>query len=365
MICKKCKKEIPDNSVFCMLCGKKQVTTQNTITKHKRGNGQGTVYKLSGNRTRPWVAAKNKAVLGYFEKKTDAINCINANAGKNLSDKINYTLDQIYAEWSTKHFEKISKSQRDVLSAAWLYFESLYKLKVKDLRTEDYQQAIDKAISANKSRSTCEKIRQLCSGICKYAMQYDIINKNYSTFLSLPKQEKKEKPIFSDAQIETFFKHSEDDTIKTILILIYTGLRINELFELKKEDIDIQNRLFVGGFKTEAGTNRIVPINKKIVPFIEYFLSSSQSEYLICNKVENKKDADHFRKREFYPKLKLLGIERVTPHATRRTFASLAVKAGVRPEVLKDIIGHADFSTTADYYIFPDTDEFLDAIDKM
>ena len=41
--CKKCGQEMPDEAVYCMMCGKK-LTIQKKATK-QRGNGQGTVYK--------------------------------------------------------------------------------------------------------------------------------------------------------------------------------------------------------------------------------------------------------------------------------------------------------------------------------
>ena len=53
------------------MCGKKQVPEKRKALK--RANGTGTVYKLSGRRSRPWVAAKNRVIIGYYPKKTDAL----------------------------------------------------------------------------------------------------------------------------------------------------------------------------------------------------------------------------------------------------------------------------------------------------
>ena len=71
MECRKCRREIPEGSVYCLHCGAKQAAEKRRALK--RANGTGTVYKLSGRRSRPWVAAKNKTIIGYYAKKTDAL----------------------------------------------------------------------------------------------------------------------------------------------------------------------------------------------------------------------------------------------------------------------------------------------------
>jgi len=365
MVCIKCKKDIAQESVYCSWCGKKQTKDNNKPKTLKRANGQGSVYKLSGRRSRPWVASKNKMVLGYFATKIEASNYLNNAVINPISDKFNYTIETLYNEWSAQHYTTLSKSASDGLRSAWLYLKPLYNLKAKDLKTEHYQVAIDNAVNQKKSRAVCEKIKQLCSHLCKYAMQYDLINKNYSAFLKLPKQENKEKEVFTENQINLLFENDSDETIKIILILIYTGLRINELFKLEKSKIDVEKRMFVAGSKTEAGIDRSIPIHDKIIDYIKYFIKTSESNYLLCNEVGKKKDIKNFRERDFTPTLKKLGIENITPHATRRTFASRAAKAGMKPEVLKRILGHAQFSTTAEFYIFPDAEEFLDNINLM
>lgn len=50
MRCIKCNREIPEESVYCMFCGKKQ----EIVPKHrKRSNGSGSIAKLQGARKKP------------------------------------------------------------------------------------------------------------------------------------------------------------------------------------------------------------------------------------------------------------------------------------------------------------------------
>ena len=57
---KKCATGLPDDAIFCHICGKRQIAEPR---KHlKRANNTGTVYKLSGRRRRPWVAAKSGVI---------------------------------------------------------------------------------------------------------------------------------------------------------------------------------------------------------------------------------------------------------------------------------------------------------------
>lgn len=365
MICRKCKEEIPDNSIFCLLCGKKQIATQGVKTK-KRGNNQGTVKKLSGNRAKPYVSLAplnngKREVIGTFATKKEANESLIPFSNKKINDRFNYTLEQIYDEWSKEHFKTLTKSGADGLRSAWIYCEDYKKDKIKDLKTAQYQSIIKKAVSAGKSKSTCNKIRQLISHLNKYALQYDIINKNYSEFLQMPKEEKKEKEIFTDSMIDFLFRFDKDDTVKIILMLIYTGLRINELFALKSTDYNMESNYLIGGSKTEAGINRIVPINEKAIPYFLYFLSQN-NEYIVSNTIGGKKDIKNFRDREFYPcleKYKMLGI---TPHSTRHTFISLSVKRGMPPELLKAIAGHADYSTSINFYNHTNIEELKKGI---
>lgn len=76
------------------------------------------------------------------------------------------------------------------------------------------------------------------------------------------------------------------------------------------------------------------------------------------------KVAANFRRRNYYPLLDRLGIERKTPHSTRHTYASRARKSGMPPEILQKILGHTDYSTTANIYVHTDIEELIKAVEK-
>ena len=57
--------------------------------------------------------------------------------------------------------------------------------------------------------------------------------------------------------------------------------------------------------------------------------------------------------------LKEAGLERITPHACRHTFASLMIAAGVNAKALATFMGHANISITLDRYghLMPGSEE--------
>lgn len=382
MQCKRCKKEIEDDSVYCRFCGRKQIKEP----AERRPNNTGSVYKLPGHRKNPWTVLMPKKngkrpYSGYYTTKTEAILAANKITAEEIPDRYNDTIEDTYKAWNAVHFKKLSGWGEQGYKTAWTYFEAIKNMKMRDIKTDILQSIVDKAVKSGKSRAICEKIRNLSSQLCKYAMQQDLINKNYAQFLSLPKQEKKEKEIFTDEEIEMLMQHKENNDVKIILALIYTGFRIDELLSVETADVHINDGYMIGGEKTEAGESRVVPINEKIMPFIKAWYETAiekKYKYLLVNSKGNKMNPNNFRNRGFYKVLGDLGFQphidkdhpaskfaRLTPHSTRHTFASLAVRAGIKPEVLQKLIGHAHYETTADIYIHDNIQQLKDGIKKM
>ena len=357
MGCIRCGRDIPGDAPFCPWCGKKQAQEKRKALK--RPNGAGTVYKLQGRRKRPWVASKNKVIVGYFERKTDAFAALERLTGKSVTERYNMTFAEVFEDWKTEHYRTIGGKSVAGYDNAYKNCEALHDRKFRDLRTADFQNVIDSY--NDKSRSTQAKYKHLFMQLSEFAVREEIASTNYSKFVRLKGEKPKEKEIFSAAEIEKL-EADGSPAAKIVLMLIYTGMRIGELFNLKKENY--HETYVIGGEKTEAGRNRVIPIRPEGRRYFAELAASATGELLVSGR-DGQKNAENFRGREYYPLLRRLGIKRKTPHATRHTFASWAAAAGLRTDVLQKIIGHANYSTTADIYVHADAEELVGAVDAV
>jgi len=306
-----------------------------------------------------------RQTIGYFESKTEGMDALALHRVNPVSPRTNITLGELYKEWSESKYKHISKSTENNYRAAWKYIQRYEKAKFKDLRTSHWQTIIDQCAENNLSQSTLKKIKTVAVMLYEYAMQNDIVNKNYAEFITLPKESRKERETFSDIDIQTMFNYA--DTVKwvdTILIMIYSGMRISEMLELTKFNVDLEKGIITGGAKTEAGKNRIIPIHPKIIPFIKKWYAKN-GETLICREDGKKISAKYYREKKYYPALEQLGIKKLTPHACRHTFASLMARAKVDTLHIQKIIGHSDYAFTANKYTHLEIEELKKAINKI
>lgn len=356
MQCRKCHADMPDDGKFCPYCGTRQDREPRKALK--RANGTGTVYKLQGRRRRPWAAAKNKTVIGYYETKTAALEALNRLSGRSLDERYNMTFSDVFEAWKSEHYRDIGGKSVASYNRAYAIFEPLHQKKFRTIKTADFQAVIDKHMG--KSNSAVSKYKLLASQLSEWAIREELITTNFASFIRVPEKVKKEKEIFTDSDIEKL-EADGSETAKIVLMLIYTGMRIGELFSLPLEDY--HETYVVGGKKTEAGRNRVIPIRPEGRGYFAYFANQADGPLLLSGYTGDKV-AENFRKRNYYPLLDRIGIERKTPHATRHTYASRARKDGMPPEILQKILGHADYSTTANIYVHTNIEELVRAVEE-
>lgn len=337
----------------------------------RRPNGSGCIRKLSGKRRKPygafitkgWEDGKQVQVfLGAFAKRSDAENHLNQYAG-GIPDSINSTMEQMYDRW-IKGKLNIVKSTADCYSAAWKWMDALHKKKVREVTPQDLQGCVDAITKAGRKRDTSENLRTVAHGIFKLAMKEGICNKDPADYMELPAAQKVVKTIFTDAEIDKIKAQSGNKWADSILVMIYSGMRVSEMLGLTGANIDLENKKIVGaGIKSDAGKEREIPIHNEILPIISNAIKG-KDEYLFSVTPKIMVKDDNYRDRYFYPFLEKLGINH-TPHECRHTTASLLVRSNVLPELAKYILGHEDYTTTMNIYNHPRDEELLSAINKI
>ncbi|GHU93027.1 hypothetical protein FACS1894208_01610 [Clostridia bacterium] len=341
----------------------------------KLPNGSGTVYKLSDTRRRrPWVACapatrdeigdlKKRTVIGYYATQPEARAAL-VEFVKHPVSKPDMTIGELYAEWSAGHYQTISKSMTDGYNACWKRVSVLANEKVRNIRTGQLQALID--CHSELSHSSLNKDKALMSQLMDYAVQNDIIDRNYAAFVRLPRTEQAKKDAFNDIELAKIKKAASAAVqyADLALIMCYTGFRIGEFLTLTRFSYDAAARIFTGGSKTEAGRDRVVPIHQDIIDYVEKWVNRG-GDVIFCRHDGNKWADKHFRESAWYPMLENVGVRRLTPHATRHTFATLLSKGGAATSDVQKLIGHADYSTTANIYTHPDLDALRGAIEKI
>ncbi len=357
MVCLKCKKQIDEGDLFCRYCGKKQVATPRPA--RRRPKGSGNVYKLPGNRRKPFVARMTldgvQTIIGTYETKTEALLALESAELHSINLIHEYTVEQFFNLLVEQNEGKLTKSGLTNYRSGYIHLQHLGKIKMKNIRTVHFQNAIKRAQDAGLGHATWKKIQNVASLMCKLAMANDVIDKNYAQLVTMPESKKKtDKTSFTDKQLDILWKASESDRIAAgILALCYNGMRINEFLDLKKEHVDLSEQMiFAPGSKTDAGKNRLIAIPEDLIPIYEQMMQTP-GEYLFPSPTNQRWDAKNFRERAFYPTLDKLGLnpdKSITPHSCRHTYAALCVKNELNEKATMDLLGHTKYSTTLEIY---------------
>lgn len=182
----------------------------------------------------------------------------------------------------------------------------------------------------------------------------------------------KERKAFTIAEIKKIHQKADDENLRNIIkIGAYTGMRIEELFKIKKSDIEKQeNILFfnISRAKTKAG-RRKVPIHSHIEDLIEHYQKNNPNdEYLFPSPAGNKygNRSDALSKRFGRHKTTLgFGSEYVF-HSLRKSLITELQRNNVDPLTITSVVGHKTNSITFDIYSAgPSLIQKSDAIESL
>lgn len=346
MDCIKCKRDLQDDFLYCPYCGKKQTSEK----KHrKRANGTGTIYKRSGNLSRPWVAKKNGVYIGAYQTRTEAQKALERITDVAVNDKYNMTFREVYERWEAERKREISESMLKNYQLAFKQCPQLHDMKMRKILRSDYQAAIIALETKGMSKSTCNKLRVLLGQLARWAMDEGITLSNPAQELTTVAKQKSTREVFTEDEIRKL-KASTLDAAGIALIMISCGCRPGELFSVPL--VNCREDHFIGGSKTEAGKNRVIPIGPDGIAAYKKIRENAIAEkgqLLIDGYAGKNKTASNYAKRDWRELMEQIDAEGMTPYNCRHTFITRAIRSGMDLPKLEAIVGHVDRETTKIY----------------
>lgn len=330
----------------------------------KLPNGYGSVTKLSGNRRNPYMARVTlgrddygqlvRKTLGYYHTRKEALAALaeyNRDPYDLSADKI--TFSEIYAMWAERHSQTVSHNTMKQYARLYAACAPIADKPMADLKLVHLQTLVD---NAGLSPIISKQLKSLLNQIYQLAINREIVTVNYAERIELDKKPETKKPHipFTHDEISALWTRVDVSTVQYALILIYTGMRAGELINMRTADVHIDDGYMIGGSKTAAGKNRIIPIHHKIAPLIANFYNPN-NDYLITPRITGFKLHYYFER----------DIPGHRTHDCRHTFASLMDEAGANRSALKRIMGHAGGDVTDSVYIHKTVSDLKRAVELI
>lgn len=335
----------------------------------KNQNGTGSIYKLKGKRRKSWAVrisykdetgTTRRKYLGYFETKKEAQEVL-FTYNKNPLLFSGKTFKEIKTLWLSSIKEKILPETFKNVVINLKHFEILNENKISDIKLFQLQKIFNDMDYSRGYKSNCKSV---LNRIFNFALKNDFIDSNKVQFVELGKKNiVVERKIFTRDEINILWQNLKVNNVYIILILIYTGMRIGELLNLKVADVDLGNKvIYIRKSKTSSGI-RTIPIPDKILSLFTDNISY-ENEYFILSKNLTPLSYMTFKYR-FNVLLEKLGIQKHTIHDTRHTFATMLNNADANSTSIIKLIGHSDFSITENVYTHKDMEELRKAINLL
>ena len=344
----------------------------------RRPNSTGTITRLSGNRRKPYRVRVTtgfetdengrtrqiQRTIGTYATYQEAEEALAA-YNRNPTIDRGATFAQVYAQWSDEKYAASKPALIQSYRAAFRAVPMLHDQRMKDIKRNHLQNAVD---TCRKNYATLKNVKLLFGCLFRYCIMNDMIDRDYSKFVDIQKYKPEDKEEihtdFKPEEIDILWHNTDDETVREILMLIYSGLRVGEFLALTPDDVQ-DGFVIVRHAKTKAGRRR-VPIAARTALFWQERVSVGIS-YIVPLAVQNDTpDARYMMfKRAFIERFAALGLPDHLPHDTRHTTATLLHAAGVDPYVVKRILGHATQDVTEKIYTHISDEMLREAIDRI
>ena len=389
IICPECQIQVSNKAIICPHCGypfkPDKISPRKSNRKKRLPNGFGQISFIKGNLRNPYRAmitvGKNefgKPICkllqpdAYFRSYNEAYEALMKYHQNPSYFGTSITMATLYDLWIKQHSLNVQNPKTiDNYNACWKYAINLHNMRVRDVRTSDIDRCL---MNPDIPSSSMTLLKTVLNLLFDYAVQYEYTDKNYARIYNIPKNlsrhstDQAHKP-FTKNELEMLKEHINDSIYnRLIYVQCYTGFRPSEILNLEIKNIDMENDTIVGGMKTDAGKDRIVPIHSNIKSYISSLIAlakTKKSEYLFSTSKNTPIHYNAYRVKfvEIMKSLNITGNH--SPHDPRLTFVTMAKESEVDEYAIKYIVGHVITDITERVYTKRNTDWLKKEMEKI
>lgn len=314
------------------------------------------------------------------------------------NDKI--TLNKYFDEW-------IKQKEMAVKSSTILSYNTAYrnniaptlgKHKIKTLERRQIVSMLSQ-VAKEKGVGAANYARRVIVSILNAAIHDDIVIRNVAA--GIPMLKATGKPAretihreLTEQELKTFFKAVQFSRYyNAFRFMLYTGVRVGECCGLQWRDVDrkngiihirktvtrnIEGKWMLGDTPKTRTSKRDIPINNAVQEVLEeqWSLYRDTHDVLAMNDLVfpgERGQIVHTGTIQNTINAAIAHVEKdigniIAPfsvHAFRDTFASRAIRAGIAPNTLKEILGHASLSMTMDLYAHVNQQDKIESMEKL
>ena len=176
----------------------------------------------------------------------------------------------------------------------------------------------------------------------------NVLNQKFDEKIPLAKNKGKLPVVLNKEEINKMFESTLNLKHRLVLMfLYYTGVRVNEIVNLKWEDIDFPRGTI--HLKTAKGEKeRVIFFHEKLKSFIEYF-NLKKDGFVFLSNFGKKYDDRTVQLIVRNAAKKAVISKKVTPHTLRHSFATHLLEAGADIRHIQKLLGHSSLQTTQIY----------------
>lgn len=174
----------------------------------------------------------------------------------------------------------------------------------------------------------------------------EVLKKDFGG-IRMPKKDKKLPDVLTKDEVKRLIESTDNQKSRLIISLLYSGgLRVSELVNLKKEDLNLGEK--TGWVRRGKGSkDRLFTVSESLANELQEYMAEKEYQYVFSK--DKPLTTRNIQKIIYGLRSKANINKKITPHTLRHSFATHLLEQGTDIRMIQSLLGHASLNTTQVY----------------